>query len=227
MPEINQQLSKVSRILIITEAWPPAQNADGLRFASALAATGREPAIITNSQDTDGTDIDRQHFNLMRLPLEPPRKTGFLFGIRNALFFGTAANPGNYALLRDRLHMHLQEVLYDAVLILCPPQIYLRLGNWIHETFGIPVWLHLGTAMTRPDTGWNHRRLLRKYLAAASAITAPEAGILDGIAPHREQSVLVSGSTPGNDIHFSEPATGTSFSLEALLQRIIRKKQHS
>jgi hypothetical protein len=213
----------MSRIFIVSNAWEAASDA---AFAFAITLASGETEVVTIRAEQQDTAVGQSSVSDFPLPFEPPHSSGFLFGLRNAIFFGTAANPANYAMLRDRLHMHLQDVHYHAVLILCPPRIYLRIGAWIHATFGIPVWVHLEQPLPDHDLSWYNRRLQRKYLAAAKVITAATATALSGIRRRPGQSLLLATAN-GTNLSFSEPETGLVHSPGAILERIIRNKQHS
>jgi len=214
------------RILIISEAWPTALMPEGAALTNALSGAGFEVDVITNGNRGSSIRGDRTIADLICIPLEMPRSSGTLFALRNALFFDAPASPGNYSQLRDRLHMHLQEVLYDAVVIICPPQVYLRLGFWIDETFGIPVWIHLtqslNDAPTPGFTAWNHRRLRRKYLASAKVITAGAGTSLRSVSGQHEQLMFI--AEVQDEMRFREPGGGVAIDASALLARIVRRK---
>lgn len=206
----------MARILIITDHWPrPTPAAGPLR--DAIRAAGFEAAIITSGDDQNPDDPEA---GIIRIPFEPTVTSGRLFRLRNALFFDTVANPGNYAMLRETLHQHLQEVLYDAVLILCPPAIYLKLGYWIDLSFGIAVWVHL-SAPFRDDAGsgfhhWNHARLRRKYLGAAKLITGENSEDLAGI-PVREYQRKMLATTTATRKNFIDTENAEALSIHGLL----------
>ncbi len=221
------------RLLIISEFWPStAANAadERLALAEALAGAGFRVDVVTSdrtaAQAPGTTGEGAGPVSMIRIPFEPPRTGGALWGLRNALFFDAAANPGNYALLRDRLHMHLQEVLYDAVIILCPPQIYLRLGYWIGETFGIPVWIHLTQVPEDGGhggfAGWNRRRLRKKYLASARLLTVGQDAWRRAVPGQDAPLLFAVRVTDG--LRFQEPGSDTPVDVKALLGRIVRKR---
>jgi hypothetical protein len=214
------------RVLIISEDWPIGAERENAALSKALSGAGFEVDVITNERRAAAIIEDETISKLIRLPVESSRTSGTLFGLRNALFFDAAANPGNYSQFRDRLHMHLQETLYDAVIIVVPPQIYLRLGYWIDETFGIPVWIHLTQAFNDAGkagfTAWNHRRLRRKYLGSARLITASSVNLLRNIPRQQEQLVFV--AKPQDEMTLQDPETGIQADAKALLASIVRKK---
>ena len=210
------------RILIIVEEWP--QRAPGVALLhEELRGAGYETAVVTSQTDR----VESVQDSVIRVPFEAPKHSGRLFRMRNALFFDTAANPGNYAMLRDMLHLHLQEVLYDAVVILCPPAIYLKLAYWIDLSFGIPVWVHLSAPFQNTGHGafhsWNHARLRTKYLSTARLITAEDPEVLKA-APSQEGQLKMLAIRQAEGLALVDPSTGNRHSTIHVLQMLIRRK---